>query len=136
MSFYLVSRFEAVQNLPLDLRELNVVRQLLEIVELLVRALQERLLVLLLPQEQLRPTEIRSSNFVGISQQSPFQNNSCAYSFFPSSSSFLANNLSFSITALTRFWYFFSSSLCFFNFWSILFNKRLKNFKYTYQECS
>ena len=40
-----------------------------------------------------------------------------AYSFFPSSKSFLANNLSFSITALTRFWYFFSSSLCFFNFW-------------------
>ena len=50
MSFYLVSRFEAVQNLPLNLRKLDVVRQLFEVVELLVRALQKRLLVLLLSQ--------------------------------------------------------------------------------------
>ena len=49
--FYLVSGFEAVQNLPLDLSKLDVVRQLLEVVKLLVSALQKRLLVLLLPQE-------------------------------------------------------------------------------------
>ena len=47
---YLVSGFEAVQNLPLNLRKLDVVRQLFEVVELLVRALQKRLLVLLLSQ--------------------------------------------------------------------------------------
>ena len=41
------------------------------------------------------------------------------HSFFPSCSSRLARSRSFSMTPLIRFWYFLSSSRCFFSFWKM-----------------